>query len=205
MIEIWKWIKGFEKSYQVSNQGNIKSFIRKNPKILKPCDNGTGYLQVQLRYGERNNKKREVVLVHKLVAEAFLNYPRIKKDLEVDHIDRNTKNNYLDNLRIVNRRENSLNTKSIDNAKRVYKTNKDKYYSIIKIRNKYYNSGTFNFNISAMLAFKYLQSIQSYIDCISFEEKNNNVKNHVLCEIQSIYNDCPVSKIVPVLLSKKDI
>ena len=100
--EIWKDIEGYERLYQVSNMGNVKSLERmkwngrgyqKIPeRILKPGKIRGGYLQVQLS----KDGKSKPCKVHRLVATAFLdnsdNLP------EVNHKDENKKNNCVENL-----------------------------------------------------------------------------------------------------------
>jgi hypothetical protein len=76
--------------YIVYEDGRIWS-IRKNT-FLKPQDNGTGYLKVSLRIGNKSVNR----YIHRLVAEAFIpnpnNYP------EVNHIDADKTNNDVNNL-----------------------------------------------------------------------------------------------------------
>lgn len=90
MKEIWKPIKDYEKLYEVSNFGKIKSLKKKI--ILKQFKNTNGYFQVELW----KNKKNKKFLVHKLVAESFIlninNFPFI------NHIDENKENNCTNNL-----------------------------------------------------------------------------------------------------------
>lgn len=98
MQEIWKDIQNFNGKYQVSNQGNIKSFIKstkhKNKNhLLKPNINNSGYAYVDLYY-EKGKKKR--FLVHVLVASAFLSNPNDYPC--VNHKDENKLNNCIDNL-----------------------------------------------------------------------------------------------------------
>lgn len=112
MEEIWRDIKEFEGSYQVSNSGRIKSLDRCvfdstkyrkqfiKGKILNICDNGNGYKQVHLL----KNGKRYVKLVHRLVAEHFLE--TYSKELDVNHKDFNKANNNISNLEMVTRKEN---------------------------------------------------------------------------------------------------
>ena len=70
---------------------------------LLPYTDSYGYLQVRLYNVHTGIDKR--FLVHRLVAEAFL---RKKYGYnEIDHIDRNKKNNKVDNLRWSNRSENN--------------------------------------------------------------------------------------------------
>lgn len=94
--EIWRDISSYEGIYQVSNLGNVKN----QNKILNPNKLKSGYLQIGL-YKE---KIKKMFLVHRLVAFAFLENPEYKK--EVNHKDRNPKNNTLENLEWVTRQEN---------------------------------------------------------------------------------------------------
>lgn len=101
-MEIWKDIYGYEGLYQISNYGNVKSVNRKvknkhgfrivKDKILKPILNNKGYYI----YGLRKNGKLEMKLLHRLIAENFIenknNYPCI------NHIDGNKLNNNINNL-----------------------------------------------------------------------------------------------------------
>ena len=104
--EIWKDIEGYEGIYQVSNKGNVKSLSRNvlrnngkmqfiNEKILKPQDSGHGYNRVNLY----KNKKPRLITVHSLVLETFTN--KREKDMVINHIDGDKKNNTLKKLRMV--------------------------------------------------------------------------------------------------------
>ena len=66
-MEQWKDIKGYEGLYQVSNLGRVKTI--KTNKIRKLEKVRSGYLRVMLC----KNNKSERFLVHRLVAEAFIN------------------------------------------------------------------------------------------------------------------------------------
>lgn len=105
--EIWKPIKDFESSYEVSNLGNVRSIdrycIQKNNrsekynhiykgKVLKQFKNNAGYMQVQLSYQYKSIPKR----VHRLVAEAFIENPNNYKC--VNHINGNKLDNRAENL-----------------------------------------------------------------------------------------------------------
>ena len=68
------------------------------------CPNSKGYLRVCFM--------GRSWLVHRLVGEAFLD--KISGKLEIDHINRNPRDNRLENLRWVNRSENILNTSQSD-------------------------------------------------------------------------------------------
>ncbi len=94
--EIWKDVVGYEGSYRVSNLGRVLS-AKKN-KILSPTRQKNGYIRIHLC----KNGKAKLMLVHRLVAAAFLG----KSDELVDHIDGSRDNNTLDNLRYLTQSQN---------------------------------------------------------------------------------------------------
>lgn len=93
-MEIWKDIYEFP-GYQVSNWGNVRSFINNRHgvceecRMLKPQPNHNGYLTVCLGRGNRR-------LVSRLVAIAFI--PNPNNLPLVRHLDDNPLNNHVDNL-----------------------------------------------------------------------------------------------------------
>lgn len=111
MKEVWEDIQEYEGFYQVSNLGRVRSLDRtvpaKNGKI-KFCkggikaqsENSCGYLRVMLS----KNKKNTHILVHRLVAAAFLENPDNHK--QVNHINGNKKDNSIDNLEWISGLEN---------------------------------------------------------------------------------------------------
>lgn len=95
---IWKDVVGFEGLYKVSNKGQVYSVA--GNKIMKQTLNGN-YYAIQLT----NSNKRSTYFVHRLVAMAFVK--NIENKEFVNHIDRNGKNNNLENLEWVTPSENS--------------------------------------------------------------------------------------------------
>ena len=89
-------VVGFEDFYEISSKGRISNYR----KILNPFVNNSGYLVIDLRVNGIRYKK----LMHRLVAEAFLDNPFNKK--EVNHKDGNKLNNSIDNLEWVTSSEN---------------------------------------------------------------------------------------------------
>ena len=95
-IEIWKTAvydgELYEGLYKVSNLGKILSLNYKNtgkPGLMNPGTNTSGYLQV----GLSKNGKTNLCLVHRLVAEAFLENPDNLP--EVNHKDEDKTNNFV--------------------------------------------------------------------------------------------------------------
>ena len=108
MEEKWKWIKGFEGDYQISNFGRLKSF-RGNPTgyILKQTNKNGWYFTVNLY---KDNRKYKTERIHRLVALHFIG--EIPKGFEVNHIDGNKQNNRVDNLEIISKQEHTNKTMS---------------------------------------------------------------------------------------------
>jgi len=67
-----------------------------------------GYLRVEFRHRRKGLNIKEKELVHRLVAETFLN--KKPGTTEVDHIDRNRQNNNVINLRWTNHIQNMRNS-----------------------------------------------------------------------------------------------
>ena len=86
--ELWKEVEGYDYPYKISTVGNVRG----KTGVLKPYDNGYGYLIVDFR----KNGKRKHVKVHRLVAEAFIHNPN--KLPEVNHKDEDKHNNRACNL-----------------------------------------------------------------------------------------------------------
>ena len=100
--EIWKDVVGYEGLYQVSNFGSVKSLrINGKKKGIMSQGNHNGYPCIFLR----KDGKRHWYAVHRLVALAFI--PQIDGKDCVDHIDGNTTNNHVSNLRWCTNQENT--------------------------------------------------------------------------------------------------
>lgn len=91
--------------YYVNKDGDIFS---KTKRELAGSTNSLGYKQLFTYEGGRFVK---AYLVHRLVFEAFVG--PIADGFEIDHIDRNKKNNALSNLRMVTHQQNCANNASL--------------------------------------------------------------------------------------------
>ncbi len=101
--EIWRPIIGFERKYEISNLGNVRSILtfdawgRSRPgKDIALCLDRKGYYNVYLNYYNGNQFKSKRMRVHRLVALAFISNP---DNLPfINHIDGVKTNNNFWNL-----------------------------------------------------------------------------------------------------------
>lgn len=111
--EKWKDVVNFEGYYLISNWGRIKSvereIIRKKQgrivvkeKFLKADKTPKGYYRIQLQ----SKNKTKNMLVHRMVAEAFIPNPENKS--QINHKNTIKTDNYIDNLEWVNNSENQI-------------------------------------------------------------------------------------------------
>lgn len=114
-MEEWKAVVGYEGYYEVSSYGRVRGVDRyvntgilhsdiklHKGKMLKPNLKKNGYLSVDLCKGN----KLKTVLVHRLVAVAFIEKPD-GKDV-VNHKNLDKTDNRVENLEWVTCRENTL-------------------------------------------------------------------------------------------------
>lgn len=98
-MEIFKDVIRFEKTYEVSNYGRVRN--KKTGKFITPLYNHKGYLYVNLSYSHTGRVKW---YIHRLVAFHFIPNPENKP--QVNHIDGNKLNNYVENLEWCTDKEN---------------------------------------------------------------------------------------------------
>lgn len=110
---VWKPVVGFEKYYEVSNTGKVRTkeyeeyvngiHVHRYQKELKIHYSSDGYCLVKLR----DNKNHSV---HQLVANAFITKPTDNNIYEIDHINAIRTDNRVENLRWIIHRENIIHT-----------------------------------------------------------------------------------------------
>ena len=146
-LEEWKDVPNYERYYQVSNLGNVRSLDRYVSGIgnskrllkgkLKPLQIHTNrYYQVVLSKNGISKSFKN----YQLVAYAFLDYTPTK-GLVVDHIDNNGFNNKLSNLQIITHRENTRKDKKNLNVSYHKASNKWRVYEYVE--NKQVSFGYF--------------------------------------------------------------
>ena len=99
-MSIWKKIEGYEDLYEVSTQGEVKSFHGGKEKLIKCTihkQNGYAYFQL-VKFG-----KKKTMRLHKVVMSTFVG----DKIGIINHKNGNKADNRLDNLEYVTNRENS--------------------------------------------------------------------------------------------------
>lgn len=105
-MEKYVKIKRYDSRYSISNKGNVISHIG-SEKQLSKLKHADGYLFVRLSL---NNKSR-TELIHRLVAEHFLD--NLNNLLQVDHINGDKQNNNVENLQWITPKDNTRKSQSI--------------------------------------------------------------------------------------------
>lgn len=109
-MERWRAAPGFE-LYDVSTFGRVRRSVggrgARSGRVLSLVPNADGYLRAMVSVGSlakgQRKRKRTSVLVHRLVAVAFIGDP---DDLQVNHLDFDKQNNHVSNLEYVTHQQN---------------------------------------------------------------------------------------------------
>ena len=118
-VEIWKPVPDYHGSYEVSDNGRIRSLDRQTPykegfrttkgRILKFFLDGCGYPTIHLwKYRQKRIHK-----IHHLVALVFIGHPpgaigRGINDYQINHKDGDKTNNHVLNLEWITHKANKL-------------------------------------------------------------------------------------------------
>lgn len=128
MTEEWRDIPGYDGDYQVSNLGGVRSYKASLflPRLMKPSENISGYHVMVLS----KDGKPKTCMVHRLVALAFIG--ECPDDYQVNHKDKNRKNNTPENLEYVTHWQNQYHKMGVENYldKNVYLYERDMNYEL---------------------------------------------------------------------------
>jgi hypothetical protein len=107
-MEEWKQIG--QSNYEVSTLGNLRN--SKTGGVLKPktFKKKKDYVCYGVTIADTTGGKQKHHKMHLLVARAFI--PNPENRTEIDHIDRNTANNAVSNLRWATRSEQAHNSRT---------------------------------------------------------------------------------------------
>ena len=154
MKEVWKDIKGYEGIYQISNYGRVKSLTRvvkgKNnskrklsEKIMIPGLDGSGYEIITLR-----GESQRAFHIHHLVWDSFRIQKRQGRKVQVDHVDGDKRNNSINNLQLLNNRQNvskyHKERRELPTGVEYYNKKKKRVRARIYIDGKYKHLGCFD-------------------------------------------------------------
>ena len=101
-------IEGYE-NYLIYEDGKVQN--KKSKRYLKHTDDGNGYYRISLSNDGIVKKHR----IHRMIANHYI--PNPENNPCVDHINRNTKDNRVENLRWATHSENGLNREQQVNNK----------------------------------------------------------------------------------------
>ena len=108
--EAWLPVPGMEGRYDVSDQGNVRSWVanrRRLPHALVPFVRQKGYLAVRIRANDEAPIRNW--LIHRMVLLAFIGEPPAN-DAVARHLDGDPTNNRVGNLSWGTYQENQLDT-----------------------------------------------------------------------------------------------
>jgi hypothetical protein len=174
---VWKPVVGFEEYYEVTDYGVVKSIRKGNyyNKIMHPYLAGEGYLYLHVKIGNKSPH----LLIHRVVADAFIPNPEHKK--YIDHINTVKTDNRVENLRWCTNSENSLNP--ITNKRRKHVAKKIAFDISIHVINE--ETGTwFNSMLDAAKVFNInAKSVKS-----SCEGHKKGVKRMEFCRGKKVFH-----------------
>lgn len=113
---MWKDIIGWEKYYEISDEGKVRNKLTRHIKVTDR--NNCGYHRVTL-YNKNNYPQKQRFFVHRLVAIHFINNPNNLE--QINHIDSDKNNNCISNLEWCSARENTTKSFIEGNANKRYR------------------------------------------------------------------------------------
>lgn len=189
MTEVWKPIKDY-KDYYISNLGRVKSTKFNKERIFDSLKGK--YYFVNLYNGSTNT--RRTITVHRLVAEAFLEYSS-SNDV-IDHIDGDTHNNCVTNLQVISQRLNTTKGKMQRKSKYPgvsWRENRQSWRIRILYNNRRIVLGSFKDEKEAAEVYKQFSNdmenetfnLESYISKRNNRNLTLKTNNYAQCNVRS--------------------
>lgn len=97
-LEFWVRLK-IDLRYSISNHGRVRGVYG---QLLRLRINNCGYVQVFIKL----NGRTKGFLVHRLVAEAFLDLDLSNLNVQVNHLDKDKSHNHVNNLELCSASQN---------------------------------------------------------------------------------------------------
>lgn len=170
MKEIWKDVKGYEGLYKVSNTGSILGLKRSTtPGGIISISQIKGYRCFTIWKEGKGHTKR----VGRLVAEAFIREPLDGE--QVNHIDRNKLNDFVDNLEWTTARQNTCHREI---SRKKPKTSRFIGVSLSTWKDKKYWVATCHINKKIKYLGSYKTEEEAYQARIDFLTQNNISKKY---------------------------
>jgi hypothetical protein len=144
----YKWIKLNDDDIFILDEKNIYVLDKKH-NTYRFCNQSNSHKYLQLTIN------RTVYRVHRILGYAYLGLDINNKSQLIDHIDRDGKNNKINNLRIVTHTENNWNKKC-----KGFRMYYGKYRAIIVVNKKQINLGLYDTQEEA--SKKYEEAKQKY-------------------------------------------
>jgi len=148
MKEIWRQIENYP-MYEVSNFGRVRNNVTNN---VLTVNYNHGYGQVCFTRKHLGFKTPKTYRVHQLVARAFLQHIPDGFRVVVDHIDRDVRNNRVDNLQLISQRDNV--TRNRKDAGVYQRSDNKRWRATIWIDGKNINLGCFDKKTEALAAYR---------------------------------------------------
>ena len=195
MIDIndFKDIKGFEGKYGVSKDGRVFSYHVNRELPLRPTTT-SDYLYARLY--EHNHCHQ--YSVHRLVASTYI--PNPNNLPEVDHIDRNIRNNHVDNLRWVSRLDNLMNTECqmVRNVRKCTLWYKGNFIRVFKSVASACRFAEKQYGMSRTSMDKYRKVKDCEIKSVTTSQYwcKVDVSNHLKCEVSKCFERAYGNEIV---------
>jgi len=175
--EVWRPVKEFPTLYKVSNTGKVASYRKELAQHII----NSGYVKTSFKIAGKNNQR----LVHRIVAEAFIDNPDNKR--EVNHKDGNRLNNHASNLEWMTSSENKQHARKelgsvynvptlglkLSKASKYYNVGYDKsrkkWKSCVRVDNVNYHQKRFDTEEEAALHVNWI------IDTLGLTDRPKNV------------------------------